>query len=153
MEYARTVGELLPTILTEILLDLRFNVIVKSQRANGVDMKIYFGDSLFAVAEVLNWSIGSRLTVKRRDKIIENLNEFSCHKILVHTVPLINLHGIQEHGIQRIEIGYQILPEEYYNFYSARRQTIRRKADNPIVRAEIANKVMLHLIRSRLIRH
>ena len=83
LEYVKTVGELLLTILSEILTELGFRVIVPSQRANGVDMKIFLGDNLIAVAEVLNWSISSRLTNNRKNNIIRNLNEYNCDKLQI----------------------------------------------------------------------
>ena len=142
MEYVKTVGELLLTILSEILTELGFRVIVPSQRANGVDMKIFLRDNLIAVAEVLNWSIGSRLTDIRKNNIIRNLNEYNCNKLFIHTVPLSNLEGITESEIYLLQIEYQVLPEPYYNFFLTKRQVERRNIDSDLTRSNIRAKIL-----------
>jgi hypothetical protein len=142
MEYSKVVGKLLPEIIAEILTEFDFRVKVNHQQANGVDLEAYLDDELILVAEVLNWSIGSRLTNKRRDKIIRNLSEFDCGRLLIHTVPLSNLDGIDENGICRVELGYQVLPKDYYDFFLARSQVIRRKIDSDSTRREIKAKIL-----------
>ena len=141
-EYTKTVGWLLPTILGEIFSELGFKAKVNDQQTNGVDLEVFFGDNLILVAEILNWSIKSRLTDKRKGCIIRNLNEFNCSKLLIHTVPLSNLHGVRENGIDILEIGYQILPETYYDFFLARGQVIRRKIECDSTRREIKSKIL-----------
>ena len=101
-EYTKTVGKLLPTILGEIFTELGFQAKVNPQQANGVDLEVFLGDHLVLVAEILNWSIASRLTDKRKDNIIRNLNEFNCNKVLIYTVPLSNLNGLGENEIHQI---------------------------------------------------
>lgn len=152
MEYVKTVGELLLTILSEILTELGFRVIVPSQRANGVDMKIFLGDNLIAVAEVLNWSIGSRLTDNRKNNIINNLNGHNCNKLFIHTVPLSNLEGFTENKIHLLQIGFQVLPEPYYDFFLTRDQVIRRKIDSDSTRRDVRSKI-LDYINNHLFAH
>ncbi len=141
MEYSRIVGGLLLTILQEIFTELGFNVRNRPQQANGVDLEIFRENHRLIVIEVLNWSNRSRLTDKRKNNIIENLNEFVCDKMLIHSVPLRNLDGIEENGICALEIGYQVLPEEFYDFFLARRQVERRRADSELVRGEIGEMI------------
>ena len=151
-EYVKTVGELLLTILSEMLIELGFKVIVPPQRANGVDMKIFQGDDLVAVAEVLNWRTTSRLSDKRRHNIIRNLNEYDCCKLLIHTVPLSNLDGFGENGIYLLQIGYQVLPESYYDFFLTREQVERRDIDSNSTRRNIRSKI-LDYINNHLFAH
>ncbi len=142
MEYNKSVGWLLPTILGELFTELGFEVRVNHQQANGVDLEIFFGDSLVLVVEVLNWSIGSRLTNRRRGCIIRNLNEFECRRLLIHTIPLSNISSIREYGIDVLEIGYQVLPRIFYNFYQTRNQVIKREIDCDLTRREIKSKIL-----------
>ena len=142
MEYTRIVGSLLPAILGEIFTELGFRVNVNHQQANGVDMKVFLRDTLVLVVEVQNWSIGSRLTYKRRGNIIRNLSEFDCNKLLIHTIPLSDLSGLRENGIDIIELGYQVLPETFYNHYLQREQVERRKALSDSTMREIRAKIL-----------
>lgn len=144
-EYTKTVGKLLPTILGEVLTELGFRVKVNPQQTNGVDLEVLLGDNLIIVAEVLNWSIASRLTHKRRGNIIRNLNEYNCNKLLIHTVPLSNLNGLRENGIHLLEIGYQILPETYYNFFQAKDQVEKRTIDSDSTRRNIRAKILKYI--------
>lgn len=151
-EYTKTVGWLLPTILGDIFTELGFGVNVNPQQANGVDLEVFLGDNLILAIEVLNWSIGSRLTDKRRNNIIENLSEYNCNKLLIHTIPLTNLYGVRENGIDILEIGYQILPKTYYDFFLTRGQVIRRKIECDSTRREIKSKI-LDYVNNQLFAH
>ena len=144
-EYTKTVGKLLPTILEKIFTELGFKVKVNPQQANGVDLEVFLGNNLILVAEVLNWSIASRLTDKRKSSYIRNLNEFDCNKMLIYTVPLSNLDGFKTNGIYLLEIGYQILPETYYNFFQAKGQVERRRIDSESARKNIRAKILDYL--------
>jgi len=152
MEYTKTVGSLLPNILGEIFTELGFKVKINHQQANGVDLEISLGNNLMVVAEVLNWSIRSRLTDKRKGNIIRNLNQFNCNKALIYTVPLSNLNGLKENRIYLLEIGYQILPETYYNFFQTKGQVIRRTIDSELTRKNIRAKI-LNYLNNRLFAH
>lgn len=150
--YTKTVGWLLPTILGEIFTELGFKAKVNEQQTNGVDLEVFLGDNLILVAEILNWSIRSRLTDKRKGWIIGNLNKFHCKRLLIHTVPLSNLDGVRESGIDILAIGYQILPETYYDFFLARGQVIRRKIECYSTRRDIRSKI-LDYVNNRLFAH
>lgn len=150
--YTKTVGKLLPTILAEILTELGLKVKLNPQQANGVDLEAFLEDNRILVAEILNWSIKSRLTNKRKDSIIRNLNEFNCNKVLICTVPLSNLNGLEENGIDLIEIGYQILPETYYKFFLAKKQVEKRTIDSDSTRRYIRARILKY-IEERLLGH
>ena len=64
--YNRIVGKLLPRLLKSIFVDFGFSVKVNPIEGNDVDMGVYWNNELVLVAEVLNWSIGSRLGNKRK---------------------------------------------------------------------------------------
>lgn len=145
LEYTKTVGKLLPQILGEIFTELGFKVKVNHQQANGVDIEVFLGHNRILVAEVLNWSIASRLTDKRKNSIIENLNEFNCNKMLIYTVPLSNLEGLEESGIYLLEIGYQILPEAYYKFFLTKHQVEKRQVDSDSARRNIRTKILYYV--------
>lgn len=146
-EYKKIVGRLLPDILEEIFTELGFEVTVNHQQANGVDLEIFQEDNLILVAEVVNWSIGSRLTHKRKNSYIRNLSEYDCNKVFIYTVSLSNLDGFKENGIDLLEIGYQILPQTFYNFFLAKEQVERRKIDSTDVRQDIKEKIRSYLER------
>lgn len=152
LEYTKTVGNLLPKILGETFTELGFGVKVNHQQANGVDMEVFLGHNRILVAEVLNWSIASRLTYKRKNCIIRNLNEFNCNKMLIHTVSLSNLEGLEESGIYLLEIGYQILPKTYYNFFLTKNQVEKRSVDSKSARRNIKAKI-LHYVNNYLFGH
>jgi len=141
-EYARDVGRLLPTILEGIFIELGFDAYANPIQTNGVDLDVYFRSNLILVAEILNWSISSRLYNKRKLGIIRNLNEFNCKRLFIHTVPLPNLNVVRDAGIDILEVGYQVLPEEYYNVQLARGQVIRRKIDCDSTRSQIKSKIL-----------
>jgi len=142
LKYTKTVGRLLPKILGEIFTELGFEVKVNPQQANGVDLEVSLGNNLILVAEVLNWSIGSRLGDQRRKNIIRNLNQHDCNKALIYTVPLSNLTGLRESGIRLIELGHQILPDLYYYFFLAKDQEERRTIDSDSTRRDIRDKIL-----------
>ena len=144
-EYKKIVGRLLPDILEEILTELGFEVTVNHQQANGVDLEIFQENNLILVAEVVNWSIGSRLTHKRKNSYIKNLSEYDCNKVFIYTVPLSNLDGFKENGIDLLGIGYQILPQTFYNFFSSKGQVERRRVDSRDLRKDIKDKILSYL--------
>ena len=141
-EYIKTVGKLLLTILCGIFTELGFEVKPRSLEANGVDMEVLLASRLALVIEVLNWSIGSRLTDNRKDNIIRNLCAFDCNRLLVHTIPLSNLHGLEENEIDIIQLGYQVLPETYYDFFLTKEQVERRRIDCDSTRRDIRAKIL-----------
>jgi hypothetical protein len=96
---------------------------------------------LVLVAEVVNWSIGSRLTNKRKNNYIRNLTRYSCNRLFIYTTPLSNLSGFKENGIDLLEIGYQILPESYYNYFIELDRIERRKILSDVVMRDIGSKI------------
>ena len=145
-KYTRVVGEILPKLLEEIFTELGCEPKRYHLQATGVDMKIFLDNKLAIVVEVLNWSIGSRLTDWRKSCIIRNLNKYNnCKRLLIHTVPLDSVAGLEANQICTIEIGYQVLPKEFYQFFLKKGQIERRKFISESVKSEIKSKILEYL--------
>lgn len=152
-KYTQTVGKLLPDILKSIFLNLGASKVITTRgQTNGVDIKVWSSKGkLVIVGEVINWSINSLLSEKRRKKMINNLNNYNCNKILVYTnLDKNHLLHFSSNGISQINIGYQILPTSYFNYYQKKGQVINRKAVSPNVIQEVEKKVKLHLKRRNI---
>ena len=144
--YRDTVGELLPRIIEEILSELGFNVLVNSIHSTGVDLEARYEGELVLVAEILNWSISSILGAKRCGSIIFNLQKHNCNRVLIYTVlDDDSLSIITNRGIDVLEIGYQVLPYDYYTFFLLHRKIIKRKSDSQETRRDIKNKIIAYL--------
>ena len=146
--YMQTTGRLLPRRISQILRELNsnFTVWINPSQGNGIDLKVWHGCDLIIAGEVLNWSIKSRLSEKRRENMISNLHEFSCRKLLVYTT-LDNNHVSRfvQNGIDVMEIGYQVLPRFYYNFYLGKGQVVKREIDSVKTRTDIKHKIISYL--------
>ena len=143
--YTRVVGNLLPTMLESIFTELGFRVKTYYLQANGRDMEIFDGDTLVIAVEVLNWNIGSKLHPDRKSCIIRNLNKYNCNRLLVHTVPLTRTDGLEQNRIVCLGIGYQVLPQEYYDFFLNKEEVRHRRPNSEHVRTEIKSKIIQYL--------
>lgn len=146
--YMQTTGRLLPRRISQILRELNsnFSVWINPYQGNGIDLKVRYGYDLIIAGESLNWSIKSRLSEKRRENMISNLHEFSCRKLLVYTT-LDNNHVSRfvQNEIDVMEIGYQILPRFYYNFYLGKGQVVKREIDCAKTKNDIKHKIVSYL--------
>jgi len=147
--YMQTTGILLPRRISQILRELNsnFTVWINPGQGNGIDLKVWYDGDLIIAGESLNWSIKSNLSKKRREDIISNLHEFSCRKLLVYTTPHENKHisKIIENGIDLLDIGYQLLPRFYYNFYLKKDQVVKREIDSVKTKNDIKHKIISYL--------
>jgi len=144
----QTVGRLLPRRISQILreLDSSFTVWVNPGQGNSVDMAVSYDHRLIFVAEVLNWSIGSRMSEKRLTKMISNLNEFDCRKLLVYTtLDQESLSKFTQNGIDILEIGYQLLPRYHYYFFLEKEQVDKRRIDCNSTKEDVKNKIIVYL--------
>ncbi|MEM4733092.1 MAG: hypothetical protein QXD70_01010, partial [Candidatus Bathyarchaeia archaeon] len=92
--------------------------------------------------EVLNWSIGSRLSEKRYENIVNNLSEYNCSKVLIYTTLEEDyVEKFRSKGIITLEIGYQLLPKVFYNFFKEKGQVTKRKIDSSQTSQDIENKL------------
>lgn len=146
--YTQSVGRLLPHRLGQIFQELGFNTWINSDQTNGIDLRVYdANNNLILVAEVLNWSCRSSLNEKRKNKMIENLSKFNCNKLLVYT-SLKNkemLNDFSKHEVTCLEIGYQVLPKSFHNFYHKKHQVKWRKKDSAETKALIKSKILEYL--------
>ena len=154
--YCRCVGRLLPhrvgQIIEELLIEAGYKkgedfiVWVNPKQGNDVDLKVKLHGKYFLVAEILNWSVKSILSEKRKQNIIRNLLSYNCKRILICTV--LNETEIEEFerkGIAVIKIGYQLLPRCFYGFFKDKNQTEARRIDSKQTRMDIKSKIAEYL--------
>jgi hypothetical protein len=108
--------------------------IVKGQN-NGIDIKVYNDNTLAIACEALNWSPYTRLSEKRKQRIIDNLTkpEFAdTTKVLIYTTMKDEtvLDDLALHDIIPIKIGYQILPRYFHTYYAMKNQIDGRVIDS-----------------------
>lgn len=149
--YFQTTGKLLPRRIGQILRELGFTVWINPNQGNDVDLKAWYDNELILVAEILNWSIKSRLSKKRRKKMISNLRQSPCNKVLIYTnLDRKHLPRFFFNGICCIKIGYQVLPKSYYEFFQNRGQITNRRMDSKIVKQDIERKIKRYLRRRKI---
>ena len=115
---------------------------MSTKQSNGTDLKVWYDGKLVLVAEVLNWSVGSYLSEKRSRNIKNNLNQYSCPKVLIHTT--LSNHEIQKFADTDIivfKIGYQLLPRYFYNFFREKNQIQQRRYDSKETKEDLKMKI------------
>ena len=151
--YTQTVGGLLPVIVGQAFLQLGASQVwINKGQGNNVDIKVWDSKgNLTIVGEILNWSIKSLLSEKRRRKIASNLEQYGCNKVLIYTnlakrhLPIFSLKGISQ-----VNIRYQVLPRRYYRFFKRKGQIIRRKPVSLKVSQDIKSKIKKYLKRRNI---
>lgn len=149
--YTQAVGKLLAHRISQVFKDLGFETRLNCGQSNGVDLEVYYKNLRILAAEVLNWSIGSFLSNKRKNWIIRNLTSYKgCYKVLIYTVFKNEyvLEDFQNHEISLIRIGYQLLPKEFYRFYAKKKQTKSRKIDSKKTRELIKSRIVKYLTKT-----
>ncbi|MHA1686124.1 MAG: hypothetical protein ACTSYD_06895 [Candidatus Heimdallarchaeaceae archaeon] len=140
--YRKSVGRLLPHRICQILKELGYETWMNPNQGNGVDIKVWHNGRLVLVAEVLNWSVGSYLSEKRSRNIKNNLNQYNCPKVLIHTT--LSNHEVEKFTDTNIiifEIGYQLLPKYFYNFFREKNQIQQRRYDSKETREDLKMKI------------
>jgi len=146
--YMQTTGRLLPRRISQILREINstFAVWINPDQGNGIDLKVWHRNELVIAGEILNWSIKSKLPEKRRETMISNLHEFPCRKLLVYTtLKATHVSRFIQCGIHTLEIGYQLLPRFYYDFFLQKGQVIKRRIDSSATKEDIRNKMVGYL--------
>jgi len=149
-DYCQNVGRLLPQIIARILGDLGFRIWVNKEQNNGVDLKVFDEeDNLVFVAEIINWSRFSIMPEGRRSWIISNLSKFDCRRVFIYTTFFNEniLDDFCSKGISLLKIGYQVLPEEYYQHYERKGETLSRRTDSEETKQDISSKI-IHFLQS-----
>jgi hypothetical protein len=156
--YYQSVGRLLPHRIGQIIKESGYTakngykIWINPNQSNDVDFKIYFNDNLVLVGEVLNWSIKSWLSEKRKSCIIKNLTIYNCKRVLIYTVFSNEylLKDFSSYGISLVKLGFQLLPEYFYSFYANKNQIEYRKVDSRETIDCIRSTIIQHLQSSRI---
>ena len=151
--YLQKTGRLLAHRLGQQFAELGFKTWICPGQNKGVDLKVYDSTgNLVIIAEILNWSIRTNLSRKRKNCIITNLERYDCHRALIYTAMgnQTELNELRIHGISVLEIGYQILPKCFYYFFEDKRQVIRRKIDSRETTLHIKSVISEYLESLRL---
>jgi hypothetical protein len=116
-----------------------YKVWINPDQSNGVDLKIWHNDELVLVAEIINWSIKSRMAMEKKRWKTDNLTAYNCKKLLIHTAFFNEsiLEDLPDYGISAVRIGFQILPKHFYDFYLAKNQVEARRIDSRKATEEI----------------
>jgi hypothetical protein len=145
-KYIQSVGKLLEHRLGQIFQELGFETEIAKGQGNGLDIKVFRGNSLIIVGEVFNRSVRSSLSKKNKAGIIRNLSSYGCEKVLIYTC-LQNKSILEDFppGIFLLEIGYQIQPKFFYDFWARRNQVTLREIDSRETRQDIKSKLIDYL--------
>lgn len=142
--YDKCVGKLLPHRIGQILKELGFRTRIFEVEENGVDIKVFDNDNrLILVGEIVNWSHRSYMNNSRITKIISNLSEYQCQRLFIYTAigGESLLKNLDDYGIPKLKIGYQLLPKFFYDHFAKKDQVILREIDSRITRRDIKTKV------------
>jgi hypothetical protein len=147
--YFQKTGRLLVHRLSQLFTQMGFSTEVCLGQDNGVDLKVFDSNNkLVLVAEVFNWSPHSSLNLKRKGCVIKNLTDYKCLRVLFYTSmdyePLVNDLTLL-YGIQTVKLDYQVLPEEFFEFFRAKNQIDGRRIDADNIRQYIKAKVIASL--------
>lgn len=151
--YTQKVGKLLQLIIRKIFLELGASrVEIPNGQSNKVDLKVWDSKgNLVIVGEILNWSVKSLLSEKRRRKMIKNLNQYGCNKALIYTsLNRTHLSVFSSNKISQVKIGYQVLPYLYYKFFQGKHQVIKRRPYSLSVKNEIKQLIKSYLKRRQI---
>jgi hypothetical protein len=147
-EYAQSTGALLANRISNILEKLGFEAWTVKGQNNGIDMKVWYKGNLVMTCEILNWSPYTRLSIRRKKRIIRNLTNPQhgiSKRVLIYTAMKDEtvIQDLPAHGISIVKIGCQILPKHFYKFYRNKNQTTCRQIDsiatNAIIEAKLRN--------------
>lgn len=150
-KYAQATGALLAHRLGRIFEILGFTTWIVKGQNNGIDIKVYdYNGNIVIACEVLNWSPYTRLSKKRKRKIIRNLTqpEYSnARKVLIYTAmkdeaPLNDLWHID---IATLKIGKQVLPRYFHDFYAEKNQILDREIDSKYTTNLLATKLTTYI--------
>jgi len=124
-DYTETVGKLTEMGTSKIIMDRGYDVEPHLVQDEGADVVI---PSLKGAIEILNWK-ESHYYDKRIESIVENLRKFDCKGLLVSFINEEARMKIKSKipDIVIKELGFQILPNKYYEFYNNRNQTDNRR--------------------------
>ena len=124
-KYNHAVGQLRVDVIKDVLEDeMGFEVITKPVTSNKVDVKVSYNDDLLAVMEVQNWKRSSYFNIVKGDRALNILRKYDCQKLLVvsfeenvFNTPGDFVENLAFYNIRIIDMGYQVMPLNYYQMY------------------------------------
>ena len=152
-KYLQSIGRLLPHRIGQILKELNFTrgndckIWMNPSQGNDVDLKVWHNSALILVAEVLNWSVKSWLSEKRKGWIIKNLSKYDCWRVLIYTTFSNEylLENLSLNKISLLKIDFQLLPKSFYDFFVKKSQIEFREVDSRNSRRFIKSKLIEYL--------
>ena len=130
--YRQKTGLLLAHRIGQLFAELGYYSWINIGQSNGVDIKVWDKNfNLIIVIECLNWYQTTNLDVYRKARIIRNLSEYHCNRLLIYTVMgnEYTLNDLFFEGISTIKIGFQIVARYFYRKIKAN-QAMGRKVDS-----------------------
>lgn len=147
--YLQCTGKLLEHRIGQIFQELEFETQISKGQSNGVDLIVKDKEGkLVLVAEILNWCPYSELSPKRKKKIIFNLTQHECRKLLIYAT-LENesyLRDLSDLGISSLKIGFQVLPRFFYEHWALNKQVEQRRIDSRETKELIKSKILEYLL-------
>jgi RNase P subunit RPR2 len=123
-EYTYTVGHAGEHAITEILRESNCNVVEHRITENGVDIKLE--DDPEIGIEVWNWS-DAHVYNDRTNSVLDNLKPFTFRFLVASFLTEETRNYIidfyVDNPVMVIELGFQILPKEYEDFYRKKKDT------------------------------
>lgn len=141
----RALGRLLSHRIGQILKKMGFDAKVARGQSNGVDIIVSLNSKILLVAEIKNYNIRTKIPDKIIRDCIKKLEEYpNCKRYLIYT-QMANkkvLTQFAERGISVFEIGYQLMPKEFFNSIRPEYRTYRN-VDSKFTSEDIKQKLCL----------
>lgn len=148
-EYTQHVGALQEEIVAEIVRDLieqisdsSWKLLPHEMNSNGSDIEIRHRGKTIGKFEVMNEDLGSYINKARAEGIRKNLAGVR-YKGLIHN-HISTIRKVKEtlKNTPTYQLGFQTLPEEYFNFYLKENSVFKRKIDCRKTRKLLKKKIL-----------
>lgn len=145
-EYNKNVGITRVINIAEIIEDLGFIVRIEKVEGHDVDIWVYNHlGTLQLVIEVTNWQAHPYMDPKRAVSIRDNLNNYSCRKLLVCSFQT-NYHNQRHYFDPEIDIlvfGFQTQP--FYDWLLERGRADGMRPDDSETKEIVRRKIRAYL--------
>lgn len=149
--YNKTIGDLrVNNIALVVRQELGFVVQTYPIESNGIDISFHYTNGeMLAALEVTNWRRTSFFDIDRRRRIINNLRQYPCTRLLVVSFidniqnPKDFVRELADNNIRIIDLGFQTQPKTYDNWFQWNQPLVwidSRTPEEPLVRSTIRNK-------------
>ena len=131
-EYNQKTGRLLAHRIVQLFTVLGYKTWICKGQNKGIDLSVSRDGKLVFVAEIVNWSPRSNLPAGRLNRIIRNLSAYGCNRLFIYTAMGNEkvVDCLKLHGIRTLKIGFQILPEFFYQHFEAQGKVLGRRIDS-----------------------